>query len=308
MQSSKQTPNPPKDRTIEISVEEARERIKNADCNVRFVDIREEKERLIGYIGGALHLPNSILATCIEERLPDKGTPVVLYCASGNRSSRAAALMEGMGYGKVKSMAGGFNAWVEAGYDIVTKGALTADQINRYSRQMLLPEIGEEGQLKLLRSRVLLVGAGGLGSSIALYLAAGGIGALGIVDFDRVCLSNIHRQVLYGTSDVGRPKTESAMETLHRINPNIAVVIYQERFTSDNALKLVEAYDVVVDGSDNMETKFLLNDAAFFAGKPYIFGGAVGFSGQASVFFPKEGGPCMRCMIPEMPQPGTVPT
>jgi molybdopterin/thiamine biosynthesis adenylyltransferase/rhodanese-related sulfurtransferase len=308
MHSSKQTPDPLKDRTKEISVEEVRKRIKNADFDLRFVDIREERERLIGYIGGALHLPDSILAAKIEESLPDKEAPVVLYCSSGVRSIKAAALMEGMGYGEVKSMAGGFNAWVEAGYAIVTKGTMTADQVHRYSRQMLLPEIGEEGQLKLLRSRVLLVGAGGLGSPIAIYLAAGGIGGLGIVDFDRVGLSNIHRQVLYGTSDVGRPKTESAREQLQKINPDIAVTIHQERFTSGNALKLIEAYDVVVDGSDNPETKFLLNDAAFFAGKPYVFGGAVGFGGQASVFFPKEGGPCMRCMIPEMPQPGTVPT
>jgi molybdopterin/thiamine biosynthesis adenylyltransferase/rhodanese-related sulfurtransferase len=308
MQSSKLTSNPPEGRTKEISVEEVCKRTENADCDVRFVDIREERERLIGYIGGALHLPHSILAARIEESLPDKEAPVILYCASGARSGRAAALLEGMGYAEVKSMAGGFKAWVEAGYTIVTKGALTPDQINRYSRQMLLLEIGEEGQLKLLRSKVLIVGAGGLGSPIALYLAAGGIGALGIVDFDRVGLSNIHRQILYGTPDVGRPKTESAMETLHRINPNIAVAVYQQRFTPGNALKLVEDYDVVVDGSDNMETKFLLNDAAFFAGKPYIFGGAVGFGGQASVFFPKEGGPCMRCMIPEMPQPGSVPT
>lgn len=191
---------------------------------------------------------------------------------------------------------------------MVTKGAMTDDQIRRYGRQMLLPGIGEEGQLKLLRSRVLLVGAGGLGSPIALYLAAGGIGGLGIVDSDRVDLSNIHRQVLYGTSDVGRLKAESAAEKLQKINPDIAVAIHQERFTSGNALKLIEAYDVVVDGSDNPETKFLLNDAAFFAGKPYVFGGAVGFGGQASVFFPKRGGPCLRCMAPVMPQPGAVPT
>jgi sulfur-carrier protein adenylyltransferase/sulfurtransferase len=307
MQSSKQTPNPP-GRTKEISVEEVRKRVTDRDGDVRFVDIREERERVIGYIDGALHLPNSIFATKIEQSLPDKEAPVILYCATGVRSIRAAALMEGMGYAEVKSMAGGFKAWVEAGHAIVAKGAMTVDQINRYSRQMLLPEIGEEGQLKLLRSKVLIVGAGGLGSPIALYLAAGGIGGLGIVDFDRVALSNIHRQVLHGTSDVGRPKTESAKETLQRINPNVAVAIHQERFTSDNALRLVEAYDVVVDGADNIETKFLLNDAAFFAGKPYIFGGAIGFGGQASVFFPKEGGPCMRCMIPEMPQPGTVPT
>jgi adenylyltransferase/sulfurtransferase len=173
---------------------------------------------------------------------------------------------------------------------------------------MLLAGVGEEGQLKLLRSKVLIVGAGGLGSPVVLYLAAGGIGALGIVDSDEVDPSNIHRQVLYGYDDVGRPKTESAMEKLKRINPDVAITTYQERFEAGNALKLVEAYDVIVDGSDNLGTKFLLNDAAFFAGKPYIFGGAAGFDGQASVFFPKEGGPCLRCMFPEIPPPGTAPT
>jgi len=180
--------------------------------------------------------------------------------------------------------------------------------VNRYSRQMLLEGIGEEGQLKLLKSRVLLVGAGGLGSPIALYLAAGGIGHLGIVDFDTVGLSNIHRQVLYATADVGRLKTESAAQKLRQINPEISITVHQTRFENDNALRLAETYDVIVDGSDNIETKFLLNDAAFFAGKPYVFGGAIRFEGQASVFFPREGGPCLRCMFPEMPPAGAAPT
>ena len=188
-----------------------------------------------------------------------------------------------------------------------TKGEMSSEQTKRYRRQILLQGVGEEGQLKLLQSRVLLVGAGGLGSPIALYLAAAGVGALGIVDFDRVDLSNIHRQILHGTGDVGRPKTESAMATLLRANPDMAVTAHQERFTPANALSLVDEYDVVVDGADNFETKFLLNDAAYFAGKPYVFGGAVGFDGQASLFFPKAGGPCLRCMIPEIPPPGTVP-
>jgi len=293
---------------MEISIDKVQELIKNRECKVRLVDIREQGELLAGQIDGALHLPLSMFAALVEKNLPDKKEPVVLYCASGVRSLRAAALMKDMGYRDVKWMAGGFKAWVEAGCEIVVKGTMTAEQVNRYSRQLLLTEVGEQGQLKLLRSRVLLVGAGGLGSPIALYLAAGGIGALGIVEFDTVGLSNIHRQVLYTTDDVGRQKTKSAMEKLKRINPDIAITIYQEMFEAGNALKLVEAYDVIVDGSDNLKTKFLLNDAAFFAGKPYIFGGAVRFEGQASVFFPKEGGPCLRCMFPEIPPPGTGPT
>jgi molybdopterin/thiamine biosynthesis adenylyltransferase len=184
--------------------------------------------------------------------------------------------------------------------------AMSGEQQRRYSRQILLPGFGEEGQLRLLRSKVLLVGAGGLGSPVALYLAAAGIGALGIMDFDRVDLSNIHRQILHGTADVGRPKTDSAMDALLRINPDLVVTTHQQKFTPPNALKLVEAYDAIVDGSDNFETKFLINDTAFLAGKPYIFGGAVGYEGQASLFHPKEGGPCLRCMIPDIPPPGTA--
>ncbi len=181
---------------------------------------------------------------------------------------------------------------------------ITASQAERYSRQMLLPEVGEEGQLKLLRSKVLLVGAGGLGSPTAIYLAAGGIGTLGIIDFDRVALSNIHRQILHGTPDVGRPKTDSAVEMLHHINPEATIIPYQEKLTSQNALDLVRCYDMVVDGSDNIETKYLLNDAAFFAEKPYIFGGISGFRGQVSVFHPSGGGPCLRCMVPHTPPHG----
>ncbi len=179
--------------------------------------------------------------------------------------------------------------------------ALTTDQQNRYSRQILLNEMGEEGQLKLLRSRVLIVGAGGLGSPIALYLAGAGIGTLGIVDSDLVDLSNLHRQILHATTDIGRPKTESARESMGAINPDIVINTYHERLTAHNGPEIMAGYDIIVEGSDNFATKFLLNDAAFFSGKPYVFGGAVRFDGQASVFFPKSGGPCLRCMIPEIP-------
>ncbi|SPF44799.1 UBA/THIF-type NAD/FAD binding protein (fragment) [Syntrophobacter sp. SbD1] len=308
MQASKHPKDSPGDHSIDLSIDQTLEMIENSQCKVRLLDIREERELPAGRIEGALHLPLSMLDARVEEQLPDKTKPVVLYCSSGGRSRGAAARMKSMGYRDVKSMAGGFKAWVEAGREIVVKGAMAAPQINRYSRQMLLSEVGEEGQLKLFGSRVLIVGAGGLGSPIALYLAGGGIGALGIVDFDTVNLSNIHRQVLYSTADVGKLKTEAAIEKLREINPDVAVTTCRERFSPENALKLVKAYDVVVDGSDNLQTKFLLNDAAFFAGKPYIFGGAIGFNGQASVFHPREGGPCLRCMFPDIPPPGTAPT
>ena len=292
----------------EISVEEVLQLLGDADRKIRLIDIREEGELVVGHIEKAMRAPNSILKMVIEDLMPDKGVSAILYCASGVRSRRAAALMEEMGYTDVRSMTGGFNAWVEAGYSIKTRGSMTIDQVNRYSRQMLLTEIGEEGQLKLLQSRVLIVGAGGLGSPVALYLAAAGVGTLGIFDFDVVDLSNIHRQPLHYSSDVGRPKTESAKETLRQINPHISIATHQERFTAENALKSIAAYDIVIDGSDNFATKFLLNDAAFFAKKPFVFGGAVRFDGQASVFSPHDGGPCLRCMIPEIPPPGTSPS
>jgi molybdopterin/thiamine biosynthesis adenylyltransferase/rhodanese-related sulfurtransferase len=291
----------------EVTVGQVRENMGDLERGALLVDIREQRELSVGRIDGALHLPYSSLRGKVDEILPNKNEPVVLYCATGSRSLRAASLMmEEMGYRSVKSMTGGYKAWVEAGFEVKVEGKMPLDSIDRYSRQMLLDGIGEDGQLKLLQSKVLIVGAGGLGSPVATYLAAGGIGLLGIVDSDTVSLSNIHRQVLYSTTDVGRPKTESAMQRLRQVNPEVSITVYQERFEAGNALKIVEPYEIVVDGSDNASTKFLLNDAAFFAGKPYVFGGAVGFNGQASVFFPKGGGPCLRCMFPEIPPPDTV--
>jgi molybdopterin/thiamine biosynthesis adenylyltransferase len=181
---------------------------------------------------------------------------------------------------------------------------MTADQLKRYSRQILLGEVGEEGQLRMLRAKVLLVGAGGLGCPAGLYLGAAGVGTIGIVDSDKVDLSNIHRQVLHGVGDVGRLKVDSAKDAILRINPEVNVVTYPLRLSPENILPIIGEYDIVVDGSDNFGTKFLLNDAAFFTGKPYIFGGAVRFDGQVSVFYPKGGGPCLRCMIPHIPPPG----
>ena len=292
----------------EVSVQDAHRDIQDKNRDIRFIDIREKEELATGYIDGAAFVPHSLIKIKHTNTLPEKNIPLVLYCASGRRSLSAAKMLQDLGYADVVSMAGGFNAWVEAGYEFETEGAMTRDQIKRYSRQILLHEIGEEGQLRLLRAKVLLVGAGGLGCPAGLYLASAGVGTIGIVDFDRVDLSNIHRQVLHATADIGRPKTDSAKDAIERINPEVNIITYQERFTPDNALEIVNDFDIVIDGSDNFETKFLLNDAAFLSGKPYIFGGAVRFDGQASVFYPKDGGPCLRCMIPEIPQAGTSPT
>jgi molybdopterin/thiamine biosynthesis adenylyltransferase len=212
------------------------------------------------------------------------------------------------GYTHVFSMAKGINGWKEAGYEIVSNSGLTQEQLTRYSRHLLLKEVGIEGQTKLLKAKVLLVGAGGLGCPAGLYLAAAGVGTIGIIDSDRVDLTNLQRQILHTTSDVGRLKTESAKDAIRRINPDVKVITYQERLTPQNALEIFPYYDIVIDGSDNFPTKYLVNDASFFTGKPYVYGGVFQFEGQASVFFPKEGSPCLRCLFPEPPPPGLVPS
>ena len=189
-----------------------------------------------------------------------------------------------------------------------TRHSLRKDQLTHYSRQMLLPEVGADGQMKLLKAKVLLVGAGGLGSAALLYLAASGVGTIGLVDFDRVDASNLSRQIMHAYGNVGKAKTESAREGIARINPEVQVITFNDRFTPANALDIIKDFDIVLDGSDNFQTKYLLNDAAFFAGKPYIFGAAIRMKGQASLFFPKEGGPCLRCIFPRPPRQDLVPT
>jgi molybdopterin/thiamine biosynthesis adenylyltransferase/rhodanese-related sulfurtransferase len=291
----------------EISVEETHQLIQEKEPFV-LLDIREKEEIALGYIKDATFLPQGLLNDKVESLLPDKNVPVVVYCAAGIRSLGAAKLMREKGYTRVFSMAKGIDGWQKAGYEVVSDSELTPDQLNRYSRHLLLKEVGIEGQLQLLKAKVLLVGAGGLGCPAGLYLAAAGIGTIGIIDSDNVDLTNLQRQILHGLADVGRPKTESAKETIHRINPDVNIVTYQERLTPQNAIEIFQDYDIIIDGSDNFPTKYLVNDASFFTGKPYIYGGVFQFEGQASVFFPKEGGPCLRCLFPEPPPPGLVPS
>jgi adenylyltransferase/sulfurtransferase len=291
----------------EISVEQTHQLLQNKEPVV-LLDIREEEEIAMGYIKGTLFLPQGRLEKEIENLLPDKDVPIVVYCAGGIRSLKAAKVMQEKGYKNVFSMAKGIDGWKAAGYKVVSDSELTRDQLTRYSRHILLKEVGEQGQVQLLKAKVLLVGAGGLGCPAGLYLAAAGVGTIGIIDSDRVDLTNLQRQILHGTSDVGRPKTESAKEAIGRINPDVKVITYQERLTSQNALNIFPHYDIIVDGSDNFPTKFLVNDAAFLTGKPYVYGGVFQFEGQASVFFPKEEGPCLRCLFPEPPPPGLVPS
>jgi len=291
----------------EVSVEETHQLLQKREPLI-LLDIREKEEIALGYIRGAVFLPQGFLSEKLESFLPDKNASVVVYCAGGVRSLAAAKLMKEKGYTSVSSMAKGIDGWKAAGYEVVSDSELTPDQLSRYSRHLLLKEVGMEGQIRLLNAKVLLVGAGGLGCPAALYLAAAGLGTLGIIDSDKVDLTNLQRQVLHGLADVGRPKTESAKEAIHRINPDVKVETYQERLTPENALKIFQGYDIIIDGSDNFPTKYLVNDASFFSGKPYIYGGVFQFEGQASVFFPKEGGPCLRCLFPEPPPPGLVPS
>lgn len=291
----------------EISPEEAQERLKDGDRTV-FVDIREPEHVALGYIKGSVFIRADELEMQLRHLLPDKSAPVVLYCRSGIQSLLTAMTLKEMGYQDVRNLAGGIEAWKEAGYEVVTDGKLSLEQLNHYSRQIILREIGLEGQKKLLDARVLLVGAGGLGSPSAMYLAASGVGTLGIVDFDRVDKSNLNRQIIHSYGDIGRPKVESAQERIHLINPEVKVVAFKEKITPANAASIVSQFDIVLDGSDNFPTKYLLNDTCFFSGKPYVFGAAVRFEGHASVFHPKSGGPCLRCMMPVPPQQDLVPT
>ncbi len=291
----------------EISVEESCQLIERKEPVV-LLDIREKEEIALGYIKGATFLAQGLLNEKVESLLPDKNVAVVVYCAGGIRSLAAAKLMREKGYTYVFSMAKGIDGWKKAGYEVVSDSELTPDQLTRYSRHLMLKEVGMEGQLQLLKSKVLLIGAGGLGCPAAIYLAAAGVGTMGIIDSDKVDLTNLQRQILHGLADVGRLKTESAKEAIRRINPDVNVVTYPERLTAENALEIFKDYDIIIDGSDNFPTKYLVNDAAFFTGKPYVYGGVFQFEGQASVFFPKGGGPCLRCLFPEPPPPGLVPS
>jgi sulfur-carrier protein adenylyltransferase/sulfurtransferase len=290
-----------------MSTDEAHEVFKAGGKTI-FVDIREPEQVALGYIKGCVFVRGDELEMQVRHLVPDTTTPVVLYCRSGIRSLLTAMTLKEMGYQNVRNLIGGIEAWQAAGYEVVTDGTLTLEQLTHYSRQIILREIGLEGQKKLLEAKVLLVGVGGLGSPAAMYLAASGVGTLGIVDFDRVDKTNLNRQIIHGYGDIGRPKVESAEERIHRMNPEVKVVAFKEKLRPSNALAIVREFDMVLDGSDNFPTKYLLNDASFFAGKPYVFGAAVRFEGQASVFHPKSGGPCLRCMMPVPPQQDLVPT
>jgi molybdopterin/thiamine biosynthesis adenylyltransferase/rhodanese-related sulfurtransferase len=273
-----------------------------------FVDVREQNEWDTGYIPGALHVPLATVEAQIESLVPDRKLPVVVYCARGNRSAYATKTLEGLGYEHVASLAGGIEDWKTQGLPLATESALSQEALRRYSRHLLIPEVGLEGQAKLLESKVLLIGAGGLGSPAALYLAAAGVGTLGIVDADVVDETNLQRQVLHNTARVGTPKVESATETVRELNPDVVVRAFDERLTSENVDRILgEGWDVIVDGADNFPTRYLVNDASVWHDVPVVHGSIYRFEGQVTVFKPGEG-PCYRCLFPTPPPPELAPS
>jgi molybdopterin/thiamine biosynthesis adenylyltransferase/rhodanese-related sulfurtransferase len=294
-----------KSEIIEADVGELQAALAGASATV--IDVREQDEYVQGYIPGARWIPRGFLEMRIEDAVPDRSQPIVLYCAAGNRSALAARSLTELGYQRVKSLAGGFGAWKRAGHAFDRPVTLSADQQSRYSRHTMLPEVGEEGQIKLLRSKVLCLGAGGLGSPSSMYLAAAGIGTLGMVDDDVVDASNLQRQILHTTDRVGVHKVESAAKTLTGLNPDVKVVQHRTRLDSSNALEIMAAYDVIVDGADNFQARYLVNDAALKLGKPVVHASIFRFEGQLTVFN-GEGRPCYRCLYPSPPPPEEAPS
>jgi molybdopterin/thiamine biosynthesis adenylyltransferase/rhodanese-related sulfurtransferase len=273
------------------------------------VDVRESTEWDAGHIPGAKHVPRGYLESRIEGAAgSDRSQELVIYCATGQRSALAAhTLKEQLGYTNVKSMTGGITLWKDRGYKVEVPKSLTAEQRERYSRHLLIPEIGLEGQTRLLESKVLLLGAGGLGSPTALYLAAAGVGTLGVVDDDEVDLSNLQRQVIHTTDRIGVPKVDSAEQSITAINPDVEVVKYKTRLDASNIMEIIDGYDVIVDGVDNFPTRYLLNDATVRLGIPVVSASILGFDGQLSVFKPHDG-PCYRCLYPVPPPAELAPS
>jgi molybdopterin/thiamine biosynthesis adenylyltransferase/rhodanese-related sulfurtransferase len=272
-----------------------------------FLDVRELDEYEQGMIPGSVFIPRGHLESQVENKISDRSKPVVVYCAGGTRSAFAAKTLEALGYTDVVSMAGGFGRWKNEGRPWQTPALLNPDQRNRYHRHLLLPEVGESGQQKLLESKVLLLGAGGLGSPAALYLAAAGVGTLGVVDMDVVDASNLQRQILHNMDRIGERKVDSAKKTLTDLNPDVDVVTYDVRFGADNVLDIIDGYDVIVDGTDNFPTRYLLNDASLLKRVPVVHGSIFRFEGQVTVFDPYNG-PCYRCLLPEPPPPELAPS
>jgi molybdopterin/thiamine biosynthesis adenylyltransferase/rhodanese-related sulfurtransferase len=292
-----------KDRIVEVDAREAQDLESAA-----WIDVREQDEWDEGHLPGAVHVPRGNLESRIESVVPDKTTPVVLYCASASRSAFAAESLLALGYERPMSLAGGYTDWKRNGYGIVIPKQLSPEKRARYSRHLLIPEIGEAGQLKLLDSKILLIGAGGLGSPASLYLAAAGVGHLGIIDADIVDESNLQRQIAHSLNTLGTPKVDSARRTIEALNPDVEVTTYRERLTSENIDRILDdGWDIIVDGADNFPTRYLVNDASVWRGIPVVHGSIYRFEGQVTVFKPHEG-PCYRCLYPSPPPPELAPS
>jgi molybdopterin/thiamine biosynthesis adenylyltransferase/rhodanese-related sulfurtransferase len=294
-----------KERIQEVDPAEAQEELKNGD--VALIDTREPNEYIEAHLDGAELIRPVEVAEKIEEVVPDRSQRVLLYCASGNRSARAADRLQELGYENAASVRGGINQWEAEGLPVIMPEGMSAEQRMRYSRHTLLPEVGVEGQLKMLNAKVLLVGAGGLGAPAALYLAAAGIGTLGLIDDDEVDESNLQRQVIHNTTRVGQPKTESARKTIEELNPDVEVVEHRTRLDASNIIDIIKDYDVIVDGADNFPTRYLLNDASVRLRKPVVSASILAFDGQISTFVPFEG-PCYRCLYPTPPPAELAPS
>jgi molybdopterin/thiamine biosynthesis adenylyltransferase len=297
-----------KSQITEVDPGEVHELISNGHNGYVVVDVREQHEFEQSHLPGAVHVPRGHLESRVEGAAPDKSERVITYCASGQRSALAAnTMLKELGYENVESMTGGITLWKDRGYDVEVPKALSPEQRERYSRHILIPEIGLEGQTKLLEAKVLLLGAGGLGSPAALYLAAAGVGTLGIVDNDVVDLSNLQRQVAHSNDRIGTPKVDSAETAIKEINPDVNVVKYQTRLDASNIMEIIEGYDVIVDGVDNFPTRYLLNDATVRLDIPVVSASILGFDGQLSVFKPHDG-PCYRCLYPTPPPAELAPS
>jgi len=290
----------------EVTPAEVRARLDRGEP-FTLLDVREKEEVDQGHLPGATHVPRGFLELRIEGLVPDRKTPIVAYCAGGNRSLLAAEGLQRLGYENVLSMAGGFTQWRNEGNPVVVPRRLSEADRRRYSRHLMIPEVGEAGQIKLLGAKVLLVGAGGLGCPAAYYLAAAGVGTLGVVDFDKVDESNLQRQILHTVDRVGTPKTESARKTLLALNPAVNVVPIEARLSSSNVESIFRGYDIVLDGSDNFPTRYLVNDACVLLKKPNVHGSVYRFEGQVTVFHPPAG-PCYRCLYPEPPPAELAPS
>jgi molybdopterin/thiamine biosynthesis adenylyltransferase/rhodanese-related sulfurtransferase len=283
-------------------------RLLEAEGPPALLDIRELHEWQQGHIPGAVHIARGSLESNVEQALPDRGQPVVVYCSAGNRSVFATKTLGEMGYEHVYSLAGGFTDWKRNGFATVLPRSLDDERRTRYSRHLLIPEVGEEGQLALLDSRMLLIGAGGLGSPASLYLAAAGVGTIGIVDDDVVDATNLQRQIVHSTDRLGESKAESAKQTIQALNPDVQVKLFKERLTSENVDRILdEGWDVIVDGADNFPTRYLLNDASVWHNIPVVHGSIFRFEGQVTVFKPHDG-PCYRCLFPQPPPAELAPS